>query len=43
MKNVCVQGRNYYLSVSELQLCIMGLDQESALLCFEETEIATAC
>lgn len=43
MKNVCVQECNYYLSVLELQLCIMGLDQESALFCFEETEIATAC
>lgn len=43
MKNVRVQACHYYLSVLELQLCIMGLDQESALLCFEETEIATAC
>lgn len=43
MKNVCVQGCNYSLSVLELQLCVMGLDQETALLCFEETEIATAC
>lgn len=43
MKNVCVQGCNYYLSVLELQLCMMGLDQESTLLCFEETQIATAC
>lgn len=43
MKNVCVRGCNYYLSELELQLCIMGLDQESTLLCFEETQIATAC
>jgi len=38
MKNVCVQGCNYYIPVLEWQLRVMGLDQEPALLRSEQSE-----